>query len=81
MAKKLNTKEVTSWETQTPDKPAHDHQQPQLTMTDLSVLGQAIDIGFRKGAYNAAQAAPIGATFVKLQRCLEAVAKKQGHQG
>lgn len=77
MQRTLSTREVTSWDTQPPDQPAQDVQAPQLTANDLAVLGRAIDIGFQQGAYSAAQAAPIGASFVKLQAYLVAAMRKQ----
>ncbi len=53
----------------------------QLTIADLQLLAQAIDIGFRRGAYGANESADIGAVYKKLSGFLQLIAQQQQAQG
>ena len=55
-----NIKDDPKTETQTPTEPV------QLTITDLQLLGQIIDLASRRGAFQAPELAQVGAAYNKL---------------
>lgn len=55
-----NIKDDPKTETQTPVEPV------QLTITDLQLLGQIIDLASRRGAFQAPELAQVGAAYNKL---------------
>lgn len=57
---KDESKTETQTQTQTPVEPV------QLTITDLQLLGQIIDLASRRGAFQAPELAQVGAAYNKL---------------
>ena len=55
-----NIKDDLKTETQPPAEPV------QLTITDLQLLGQIIDLASRRGAFQAPELAQVGAAYNKL---------------
>ena len=55
-----NIKDDPKTETQPPAEPV------QLTITDLQLLGQIIDLASRRGAFQAPELAQVGAAYNKL---------------
>lgn len=55
-----NIKDDPNTETQPPAEPV------QLTITDLQLLGQIIDLASRRGAFQAPELAQVGAAYNKL---------------
>ena len=47
---------------------------PELTITDLINIRAVVDVAVRRGAFGAAEASAVGATFDKLNTFLNAVA-------
>lgn len=69
-----NIKDDLKTETQPPAEPV------QLTITDLQLLGQIIDLASRRGAFQAPELAQVGAAYNKLAAFLsyvEATTKKE----
>lgn len=69
-----NIKDDLKTDTQPPAEPV------QLTITDLQLLGQIIDLASRRGAFQAPELAQVGAAYNKLAAFLsyvEATTKKE----
>lgn len=56
-------------------------QVPQLTLADLQVLAQAIDIASQRGAYRAGEMGDVGAVYNKLTAFLQFIAKQRQEAG
>ena len=61
-----NTKETTAPE-----------NAPNLSVSDLQQLAVIVDVAFRKGVFNAAEAAPVSALYTKLISFLNQFDKSQ----
>lgn len=63
--------------------PAEEAQQqaPQLTLADLQVLAQAIDIASQRGAYRASEMGDVGAVYNKLTAFLQFIARQRQEAG
>lgn len=53
----------------------------QLSLGDLQVLAQAVDLASRRGAFGAADMGEVGRVYTKLTNFLNAIAKQQEEQG
>lgn len=62
-----NIKDDLKTETQPPAEPV------QLTITDLQLLGQIVDLASRRGAFQAPELAQVGAAYNKLAAFLSYV--------
>lgn len=77
--KKTNVAQQENPATQGGPTPSADDAS-QLTIADLQVLAQAIDIASRRGAYGAAEMGDVGAVYKKLTGFLQLIAEQRRAQ-
>jgi hypothetical protein len=63
-----------------PAAPAGEEKSLELTVNDLQLLRQSIEVATSRGAFKAAEMLTVGTVFNKLETSLAAVAKQQSSQ-